>query len=138
MTNNILSIDQIKLLTNSGKYIDAEKAILAHSSHSAEWNYVYALILQKRGWFDSSLSHLKEAINLDPNNELYAESLEILESRHHHYSDNYYRTTRHHHHSSCCCCCCDCCDCDDCDCCVKLWCADSCCECMGGDLIECC
>lgn len=133
MVNNNLSIKQIKLLADNGKCIEAEKAILSYNSHSAEWNYVYSLILQKKGWFDSALNHLIAAINLDPNNKLYAENLEILESRHHNYSNNYYRTTRHHRHSSCCCCCCDC---DDCDCCMKLWCADSCCECMGGDLID--
>lgn len=138
MTSDILPINQIKILTDKGHYIDAEKYLLKYDFHSAEWNYIYSIILQKKGWFDSSLRYIKEALKLEPNNKLYSETLEVLESRCNNYRKNYYRTTRCHNNSSCCCDCCDCCDCDDCDCCIKLYCADSCCECIGGDLISCC
>lgn len=110
----------------------AETGLKALHEQSARWHYLYSLIDLKKSWFDSSLSHLQEAIRLAPDEELYKEAQILLMRRHQPYSDDYYHRPRPHHD--------DCCCCDDCCCefnCCDLICLDSCCECMGGDFIKC-
>ena len=128
------TFEEVQSFISNNKLTLAEECLKSFHVQSAHWHYLYSLIDLKKSWFDCALSHLEEAIRLNPNESLYKEAQTALMSRHHHYSEEYYHRPRRRRHSDCCCCCCD--DCCELDCC-DLICLDSCCECMGVDFIEC-
>lgn len=117
------SYSEIRNDLSSGRYQNAEAKLNSISMRDAEWNFLYGVMLMKKGWHDSAYSYIQTACSLDPNNIEYRQTLNSFGQRTTNYSNNYYRRN----------------DRDDlCDCCIKLWCADTLCECCGGDLISCC
>lgn len=128
----------IKNLILDKEYDKAENLLKNSDTNTSEYHYLYGILLQKKSWFESALSHMKLAVKLSPENSVYTDSLISLMGRHRRYSDDYYDSgyRRRNRGSSCCCCCDDCCDCGNFSCC-DLICLDQCCECMGGDLIDC-
>ncbi|WP_244833108.1 DnaJ domain-containing protein [Clostridium sp. BJN0001] len=93
------------------------------SYKSAEWHFLYGVIMANKGWYDSAFDHLNTAVGMDPNNYEYRQTLNSLNRRSNAYQ-NPYRTVNTNRQ-------------DACDCCINLWCLDSICECMGGDLVPC-
>lgn len=93
------------------------------SYKSAEWHFLYGVIMANKGWYDSAFDNLNTAVRMDPNNYEYRQTLNTLNRRSASYQ-NPYRTVNSN-------------GADACDCCINLWCLDSLCECMGGDLIPC-
>lgn len=127
------TFEEVQTLISDNNFSVAESYLNKFTDKTARWHYLYSLVALKKSWFDSALTHLEEAIALDPNETLYTDAKTTLMSRHHHYSDDYYHRPRRRHNDCCCCC-------DDCCCefnCCDLICLDTCCECMGGDLISC-
>lgn len=116
---------EIRRLIQSGNYADAENKLNSIPNRNAEWNFLYGVLLTNKGWFDAGLKHIQTAVNMDPNNFEYRQTLNSLNQRTSAYRNNYYRTTGNNSTNAC-------------DCCINLWCLDSICECMGGDLIGCC
>lgn len=128
-SNNASYDDQASLrdarsFIQAGNIAAAESKLNSVSNRTAEWHFLYGVVLANKGWFEKSMEHLKTAVNMDPNNFEYRQMLNNLQQRTTNYSGNYYRTTGG--------------GADPCTCCSNLICADCCCEMMGGDLIYCC
>ena len=125
-SDNSYMFSEIRRLIQSGNFAEAENRLNSISNNrNAEWNFLYGVLLTNKGWFDAGLKHIQTAVNMDPNNFEYRQTLNSLHQRTQEYSNNYYRTTGSNNANAC-------------DCCINLWCLDSICECMGGDLIGCC
>ncbi|MDY4251110.1 J domain-containing protein [Clostridium sp.] len=124
-SNDAYALSEIRRLIQSRNFAEAERRLNSIQNRNAEWNFLYGVILTNKGWFDAGLNHIQTAVNMDPNNFEYRQTLNSLHQRTSAYSGNYYRTTGNSSANSC-------------DCCINLWCLDSICECMGGDLIGCC
>jgi len=65
------------------------KLNLLTDRNSAEWNYLQGFIAVQKGWFESGLNYLKIAVELDPNNIEYMNSLNTLQSRVLEYASRY-------------------------------------------------
>ena len=116
---------EIRRLIQHGNYAAAENKLNSINNRTAEWHYLYGVVLLNKGWFDSALEHMTTAVNMDPNNFEYRQGLNSLRQRSNSYSNPYFRTTNTNNS-------------DVCNCCLNLWCLDTLCECTGGDLIGCC
>ena len=117
---------RIRQLINMGPVMEAEHLLNATPTQSrgAEWNYLYACVMVKRGYFADAQRYFDMACHLDPSNAEYNSARNAFRARSQ--QNGTYRT---YQTSNGCC---------DLDCCTSLMCADCCCECMGGDLIRCC
>ncbi len=122
-SNNVASYAEIRRLIQMRNNIEAERRLNAMSNRDAEWHFLYGAVQLNKGWFDSALSNIERACQMDPNNFEYRQSLNQLKMRAGGYA-NPYRTAQG--------------GVDACTCCNNLICADCCCEMMGGDLIGCC
>lgn len=131
-------------LLKKGDLDKAQAALDNVSERNAEWHYFQSAVYHSKGWNYEAKSQLEMAINMDPENKKYQETLERMK-RHEEGGntsdgvrtnagatnaggqqrsyDSYDDYTRRRTAS---------------DCCTSLICADCCCECMGGDLIRCC
>lgn len=123
-SNDAYAFQEIRRLIQSGNISVAENRLNSISNKNAEWNFLMGVCHIQKGWFDSGLQYIQIAVNMDPNNFEYRQTLNQLNSRTTNYA-NPYRTSNYGGN-------------DACDCCFKLWCLDSLCECFGGDLIGCC
>ncbi|GAB6167866.1 DnaJ domain-containing protein [Clostridium carnis] len=124
-SNRTYEFNEIRNLIQQGNMGAAEAKLNTITNKNAEWNFLYGVVLTNKGWFDAGINHITTAVNMEPNNFEYRQTLNSLHQRTSSYSNNYYRTTGGNNQSTC-------------DCCLQLWCLDSICECMGGDLIGCC
>ncbi|MGG7143532.1 J domain-containing protein [Clostridium nigeriense] len=124
-SNDSYALSEIRRLIQNRNFAEAESRLNSIQNRNAEWNFLYGFVLTNKGWFDAGLKHIQIAVNMDPNNFEYRQTLNSLHQRTSAYSGNYYRTTGGSSSNTC-------------DCCMQLWCLDSLCECMGGDLIGCC
>lgn len=122
-SNNVAGYAEIRRLIQMRNNIEAERRLNAMSNRDAEWYFLYGAVQLNKGWFDSALSNIERACQMDPNNFEYRQSLNQLKMRAGGYA-NPYRTAQG--------------GVDACTCCNNLICADCCCEMMGGDLIGCC
>lgn len=116
---------KVRQLINSGNMFEAEQMLVStpQSTRNAEWNYLYACVMAKKGYYADAQRYFDIACNMDPGNQEYQSARNMFRSRGQ--QNGSYRT----YQSNGCC---------DLDCCSSLICADCCCECMGGDLIACC
>ena len=116
---------RIRQLINMGNTYEAEQMLMTtpEVNRGAEWYYLYACVMYKKGYYADAQRFFDMACSMDPNNIEYRNARESFRARSQQYGS--YRT---YQSSSCC----------DLDCCTSLICADCCCECMGGDLIGCC
>lgn len=116
---------KVRQLINSGNIFEAEQMLVStpQSTRVAEWHYLYACVMYKKGYYADAQRYFDLACNMDPDNMEYQSARNMFRSRAQ--QNGSYRT----YQSSGCC---------DLDCCTSLICADCCCECMGGDLIACC
>ncbi len=122
------SYPQIRRMINEGRYSEAELNLDAVniSGRNAEWHYLKAIILLRRGWVYDALNHVDTACSMDPTNEEYRQlKLNLQRS-----ANTYGRAYRSSGGSAA--------ECSGCDVCSSLLCADCLCECCGGDLIRCC
>lgn len=122
---------EIREKLNLGKFADAEKMLAGVSEYdrTADWHFLNAVCLKRRGRMNDAMRELEIACNMDPSNAEYQRAKEMFNRSGNAYGSAYYgdgtyrrATTREE---------------DVCDCCYKLWCLDCICECMGGDLIPC-
>lgn len=122
----------------------AQAALDKVSERDAEWHYYQSAVYHGKGWNYEAKAQLEMAINMDPDNQKYKDTLERMKG---HESgayggagqqggatggdprrsyDTYEGMQQGRRGASAG------------DCCASLICADCCCECMGGDLIRCC
>lgn len=123
--SNYSNFSEIRNLIQMKRFQEAEMKLNSINTRNAEWNFLYGVVLTNKGWFDVGVNHIRTAVNMDPNNFEYRQTLNSITQRTNAYSTNYYRTTGANNANAC-------------DCCINLVCLDSICECMGGDLIGCC
>lgn len=117
---------RIRQLINSGNIFEAEQMLISSSqqNRNAEWYYLYACVMVKKGYYADAQRYFDMACSMDPTNVEYMNARDAFRERSR--QNGTYRT---YQSSNGCC---------DLDCCSSLICADCCCECMGGDLIRCC
>ena len=93
-SDNSYMFSEIRRLIQSGNFAEAENKLNSISNNrNAEWNFLYGVLLTNKGWFDAGLKHIQTAVNMDPNNFEYRQTLNSLHQRTQAYSNNYYRTT---------------------------------------------
>ena len=117
---------RIRQLINAGNVFEAENMLMSTpaQTRNAEWNYLYACVMYKKGYYADAQRYFDIACSMDPENIEYQNARNAFRARSQ--QNGAYRT----YQTSAGCC--------DLDCCTTLICADCCCECMGGDLIGCC
>lgn len=116
---------QIRMYINNGNISAAESLLENEPTRNAEWFYLKGLIFMKKGWYNEAIMNIRQAVNMDPSNYEYRDTLNRLNTNNNMYRGNAYGRGYGQGMSFC-------------DCCTTLWCADSCCECCGGDIISCC
>lgn len=73
---------EIRTLIDNKNFIVAEtKLNLIDDRNSAEWHYLSGFVFLSKGWFDSAVNHLATAIELNPDNTEYMDSLNTLKQR---------------------------------------------------------
>lgn len=113
---------EARRLISLGHFANAEIILdsVMPSERGAEWNYLKACILMRRGAYFDARRHIDEACRMDPGNSEYRQAREAMGSA---------GTVRTQTTSD---------STGTCDICSTLLCADCLCECLGGDLIRCC
>ena len=121
----------------------AQAALDKVSERGAEWHYYQSAVYHGKGWNYEAKAQLEMAVNMDPENQKYKDTLERMKNHEagsfgengasgahggpkQRSYDTYEEMQAHTRRSTAG------------DCCTSLICADCCCECMGGDLIRCC
>lgn len=123
--NDLVLLAEARNAITDGDVLTADRILNKIPDRTAEWHYLYALVLTNKGWFDKARFHFKEAMDMEPNHPEYAQGMENLNNRAKSYSEGYRKTVTTPNI-------------DPCTCCGDLICMDCFCECMGGDLIPCC
>lgn len=132
---------EVRRLIREGKIADAQARLDDYMDRPAEWHYLQAKIYHQKNWFSECKKQLEMAVQMEPDNTKYKETLERLKKE---MSGNFAfgertseprpsggsaptgRSYRRSDAGDCC------------DCCSAVICADCCCECCGSDLISCC
>lgn len=122
--NDQIKFQQIRQLINAGNLYQAEILLASISTRDAEWYYLNGLILWQKGWYLEARSSVQRAVNMNPGNPEYRDTLIRFNNAFNTYQ---YRPMGRVNSGM-----------DFCDCCATLYCADCFCECCGGDLIPCC
>lgn len=74
--NNERKYKEIRNLIENNQFINAETELnLISDKNSPEWNYLKGFVMLKKGWFQSGVTHLKTAAELNPNNQEYKDTL---------------------------------------------------------------
>lgn len=110
---------------NNGNLEYAETLLNKTVNRNAKWYYLMGIVNLKRGRYDEAYSHIQNAVNMDPGNYEYRNTLNRMNMSNSAYRNNAYSGGYGGDSNLC----------NTCSC---LCCADSCCECMGGDLVPCC
>ena len=116
---------------NQRKYRDAENMLaeIPEGERTADWHFLNAVCLRKRGRINDAMRELEIACTMDPANLEYQKAKEMFNNSSNSYGSAYYGANGAYRRQTT--------EEDVCDCCYKLWCLDCMCECMGGDLIPC-
>ena len=115
---------KVRRFINAGNTFEAEQMLnsVPDFEKDAEWNYLYACVMIRKGFYADAQRYLDVACSMDPYNQEYKAARDQMRAR------GAYRQSNYSTQGGM----------DACDCCNTLICADCCCECMGGDLIRCC
>lgn len=125
----------VRVMINGGRFAEAELSLdrMPENARPAEWHYLKALLLARRGWQNDAMREIETACAMDPTNTEYANARDTLRGRFAGFGRPYggsregdprYGNARGS-------------GCSDCDICTGLICMDCCCESFGGDLIRC-
>lgn len=114
--------NEIRMLINSGRLVEAEMRLNAARIRNAEWHFLMGMIYKKKGWYDMAYQHLNRAASMEPSNAEYRGARDSMD-----YSGTAYRSFGNGggYQDGCC------------DGCQTLICADCCCEMCGGNIIPC-
>lgn len=73
---------EIRGLIENNNFTEAEgKLNIINNISSAEWNYLQGFLSVQKGWFENGLNYLKKAVELEPSNIEYLNSLNKLQAR---------------------------------------------------------
>lgn len=73
-TNYSTSFESVRMLIRMRRFGEAE-AMLSKLSQNAEWFYLMGVIYINKGWYDSGREYIKRAVDMDPNNPEYSQTL---------------------------------------------------------------
>lgn len=118
---------QIKMMIQNGNFNQAQQMLDGIQNRGAQWNYLQGLLFLRRGWYDRANLLLRRAVEMEPQNMEYRDTLNRVNNQYrgYQYNPQFYRGNYRREP-------------DMCQICGALWCADSMCERCGGDLIGCC
>lgn len=133
---------EIAKMVETGNLDGAQAELDDIYKHNGEWYYHQAMVFYRRSWLNEARDQLKAAVELDPTNAKYKESLakmtakmaqhqaqaEPTRSYNGNPNGRSYSPNQQPQAVGC----------SPCTVCNTLLCADCCCECMGGDCIACC
>ena len=121
---------EIRIKINEGRFHVAESMLaeIKESDRTADWHFLCAVCLKRRGRPLDAMRELEIACDMDPHNREYQQAKEAFNKAGNAYGSAYYGDGQGHRRTS---------DDDVCDICCKIWMIDTLCECMGGDLIPC-
>ncbi len=132
-TSGAADFSTVKQAIKDKNYVLAQSLLDEMQERSAEWHYMQAKIYYDKQWVLDAKKQLELAIEADPTNAKYTQTLERLKKESNRgfvfpSTDGKHggRTYSPNSNPSCG------------SICSTLICADCCCECMGGDLIPCC
>ncbi len=112
---------EIRMLLNNGRFGEADKRLQAvpENERTADWHYLTAVILARRGWASDAMRELEIACEMDPGNAEYQKAKEMFNERGNAFGRTYYGDGNPRSGG-----------CDDCDLCTSLLCLN--CLCNGG------
>jgi len=117
--------NQVRININNGNIRTAEEMLNHSGKRTAEWFYLKGVVYLRKGWYNEAINHMQTAVNMDPGNYEYRNTLNSMIN-----SNNAYRgqaAGRGYSREQ-----------DFCNLCQCLICTDCCCECMGSDFLTCC
>ena len=89
---NESKLKEIRDLIESEQFLAAETELnLISDKNNAEWNYLKGFVMLKKGWFSAGVNHLKTAVELNPDNEEYQETMHLLSRKVNQIRANYAR-----------------------------------------------
>lgn len=71
-------LGDIEQLCKEGKYDEAQKRLDENPAHTAEWHYLQSIVFYKREWHSEAKKQLELAVQLEPDNPKYRNSLDKL------------------------------------------------------------
>lgn len=115
------SFNDVRRLISSGRFEEAQEVLdgVPPERRDAEWYFLNATVLYRRGWFDAAYTSMAAAVRMDPSNAEYRAALNRMQQSRNGYSA-YGRGGYDNGNAGC----------SMCDCCAGLMCADMCCRCM--------
>lgn len=121
--SNNYSFNRIRTLIQQNQFRRAEQELNQMTDYNAEWFYLKGVIQINKGWFMEGIKNIKKAVNMNPNNQEYRNTLNQINFQ----NKRYTRKSRQNGYNGV----------DPCECCSALICADCLCECCVSDLIRC-
>lgn len=85
-TNYSISFESVRMLIRMRRFAEAE-AMLSKLSQNAEWYYLMGVIYINKGWYDSGREYIQRAVNMEPNNMEYRQTLNSFNSQNGSYRD---------------------------------------------------
>ncbi len=113
---------RVRVLLNNGRFGEAEKLLgeVAVSERTADWHYLRAIILMRRGWAGDAMRELETACEMDPDNQEYQQAKQMFNDRGNAFGRTYYGGAGHRDE-----------DCSSCDFCTSLLCMQCLCNNCG-------
>jgi len=115
--NEIFSTVRVHL--RNGEIYKAEQMLNMASDRGAEWYYLKGLVFMKKGWYDQAFGMVQNAVNMDPSNYEYRNTLNRMNSSNSAFRNNSYGRGYSQGPDMCTICSC-------------LYCTDCLCDCLGG------
>ena len=111
---------QIRVLLNNGRFGEAERMLNAipEGSRTADWHYLRAVVLMRRGWTGDAMRELEIACEMDPGNAEYQQAKDMFNGRSDAFGRTYYGNASRRSN-----------ECDSCDLCSTILCMQ--CLCNG-------
>lgn len=119
-----ISFQRIRQMIQARQFREADRMLNEISNRNGEWHFLKGINAMNTGQFQKGYDHLRNAVQLEPNNLEYRQAYDQIQRR----STGYRNMSNSRGYSQV----------NTCDCCTNLICADCLCEMLGGDLIGCC
>ena len=81
-----VSFESVRMLIRLRRLTEAE-TMLSQLPKSAEWHYLMGLIYINRGWYDKGKGFLQTAVNMDPQNMEYRQTLNSFDVQNRNYRE---------------------------------------------------
>lgn len=75
-----VSFESVRMLLRMRRFAEAE-AMLSQLPQNAEWNYLTGLLYINRGWYDTGRDYIKKAVDMDPQNMEYRQTLNSFQQQ---------------------------------------------------------